>query len=97
MPHTDKHREISQARTGQDYVDLHQWINHPQLQYERHDFTRIPEHLPEIGARFGEEGVREYIEHLRIDMEMKLTGVWGGDAAARDAALEYFGIRRKPA
>lgn len=97
MPPTEKHQQISSARTGKDYGDLHRWINDPELQFARHDVTRAWEFIPEVKERFGEEAVGEYFEHLRIDMEMKLTNIWGGTTEVRDAALEYFGIRKKTA
>lgn len=95
MPQTEKHQEMSLARTGKDYAELHRWINDPEHQYARHDFSRIWDFLPEIREHFGEEGVREYIEHLRVDMESKFTHIWGQSEAVRDAALEYYGLRKK--
>ena len=95
MPPTERHQQISTSRTGKDFVDLHRWINDAEKQFERHDVTRFWEFLPEVKERFGEEAVAEYVEHLRVDMEMKFTNIWGGTGEARDAALEYFGIRKK--
>lgn len=95
MPPTEKHQQISLSRTGKDYFELHAWINDPEQQLSRHDFTRIFDFIPEIQQKFGEEGVREYIEHLRIDMEMKFTRIWGEGETVRNTALEYFGIRPK--
>lgn len=95
MPHTEKHMQTSISRTGQDYAELHQWINDPVMQCERHDFTRICEHAHEIKAKYGEEGLHEYIEHLRMDMAGKFTGIWGGSETVRDEALDYFGISKK--
>jgi len=97
MPHTDRHIEISLARTGKDYAELHRWINDPDMQYERHDFSRVWNLMPEVRARFGEEGVSEYIEHLRVDMESKFTHIWGQAESVRDAALAYFGLKGKDA
>ncbi|MDP2107728.1 MAG: HDIG domain-containing protein, partial [Rhodocyclaceae bacterium] len=50
---------------------------------------------PEIQAKFGPEGLREYIEHLREDLDSKFTKIWGKDVATRDEALDYYGIRRR--
>lgn len=95
MPHTEKHMQTSLSRTGKDYAELHQWINDSVMQCERHDFTKICDHAPEITAKYGEEGLREYIEHLRMDMAGKFTHIWGQDESVRDEALDYFGIRKK--
>jgi uncharacterized protein len=95
MPPTPKHLQTSLSRTGKDYAALHSWIDDPVLKAERHDFTRMLDFGPEIKAKFGEEGLREYIEHLREDIDVKLMKIWGKDAATRDEALDYYGIRRK--
>jgi uncharacterized protein len=95
MPPTPKHLQTSLSRTGKDYATLHAWIDDPVLKAERHDFTRMLDFGPEIKAKYGEEGLREYIEHLREDMDVKLMKIWGKDAATRDEALDYYGIRRK--
>jgi len=95
MPPTIKHLQTSLSRTGKDYTDLHAWIDDPVMKNDRHDFTKIPDFAPEIKAKFGEEGLREYIEHLREDMDVKLMKIWGKDAATRDEALDYYGIRKK--
>lgn len=95
MPPTTKHLQTSLSRTGKDYADLHHWIDDPVLKAERHDFTKIWDFGPAIKAKFGEEGLREYIEHLREDIDVKLMKIWGKDAATRDEALDYYGICRK--
>jgi len=95
MPPTTKHLHTSLSRTGKDYAELHAWINDPDMQYDRHDITKILDFAPEIKARFGEEGLREYIEHLREDLDVKFTKIWGKDAATRDEALDYYGIRKQ--
>jgi uncharacterized protein len=95
MPPTEKHLQSSISRTGRDYADLHYWIDDPVLKAERHDFTKIWDFGSEIKAKFGEEGLREYIEHLREDIDVKLMKIWGKDAATRDEALDYYGICRK--
>jgi len=95
MSATTKHMHTSLSRTGKDYAELHAWINDPDHQLDRHDFTKILDFAPEIKAKFGAEGLREYIEHLREDLDSKFTKIWGKDTATRDEALDYYGIRRK--
>lgn len=95
MPPTPKHLQTSLSRTGKDYAALHAWIDDPVLKAERHDFTRMLDFAPFIRAQYGDEGVAEYIEHLREDMDVKLMKIWGKDATTRDEALDYYGIRRK--
>jgi uncharacterized protein len=95
MPPTTKHLQTSLSRTGKDYAALHAWIDDPVLKAERHDFTRMLDFAPRIREQYGDEGVGEYIEHLREDMDVKLMKIWGKDAATRDEALDYYGICRK--
>jgi uncharacterized protein len=94
MPPTTKHLQTSLSRTGKDYAALHTWIDDPVLKAQRHDFTRMIDFAPQIRAQYGDEGVAEYIEHLREDMDVKLMKIWGKEAAVRDEALDYYGIRR---
>jgi len=95
MPPTEKHFTTSLNRTGKDYADLHRWIDDAEHKNERHDFTRIWDFSPKIAEQYGEEGVREYIEHLREDMETKFKKIRHEYKDAMAAAQEYFGIKRK--
>lgn len=95
MPPTTKHLQTSLSRTGKDYAELHAWIDDPARKAERHDFTRILDLAPQIRAQHGDEGVAEFIEHLREDMDTKLMMIWGEDATTRDEALDCYGIRKR--
>jgi hypothetical protein len=95
MPPVEKHMETSLKRTGKDYADLHRWIDDHEKKYERHDFTRIWEFGKDIAAKYGEEGVQEYIEHIREDMETKFKKIRHEYKAALKDAQVYFGIKVK--
>lgn len=92
MPPTEKHFATSLARTGQDYAELHRWIDAAEHKHVRHDFTKIWDFGPQIAARYGEEGLREYIEHLREDMDKKFRKIRHEYKAAMQDACAYFGI-----
>ncbi|ADH86630.1 HDIG domain-containing metalloprotein [Desulfurivibrio alkaliphilus] len=92
MPPTEKHFITSLRRTGHDYADLHRWIDDPEHKNQRHDFTRIPDFAPQMVDRFGEEGMREYVEHLREDMEKKFAKINQQYQDGMREAREYFGI-----
>lgn len=94
MPPTEKHFATSKKRTGQEYQEMHRWVDADDQATKnlRHDFTRIWMYTPEIHARFGEEGVREYIEHLREDMEGKFRKILGEPSDPLKEAFAYFGI-----
>lgn len=95
MPPTEKHFAMSLERTGKDYADLHRWIDAAEHKNERHDFTRIWEFGPQLAAQYGEEGVKEYIEHLREDMEKKFKKIRHEYKAAMHDAQIYFGIKHR--
>ncbi len=95
MPPTEKHFETSIGRTGKDYADLHRWIDDAEHKNERHDFTRIWDFSPQIVAQYGEEGVKEYIEHLREDKEKKFKKIRHEYKDAMQNAYVYFGIAPK--
>ncbi|MEW6500007.1 MAG: hypothetical protein AB1456_00810 [Thermodesulfobacteriota bacterium] len=92
MPPTEQHFETSLKRTGRQYAELHRWIDDAEHKYARHDFTRIHEFGPVIAGKYGEEGVREYIEHLREDMEKKFSKIRHQYKDAMQEAYAYFGI-----
>jgi uncharacterized protein len=97
MPPTAKHFVTSSKRTGKDYAELHNWIDTEDvaLKYERHNFTNIWKFGPEIAAQYGEEGVAEYIEHLREDIENKITKLVPECKETLKDAFIYFGFSRK--
>ena len=92
MPPTTHHYVTSIRRTGKDYADLHNWIDDAEKKYERHDFKKIWAFGAVISAQFGEEGVHEYIEHLREDMENKISKLVPEHKATLQDAFIYFGI-----
>ena len=92
MPPTVKHYATSMERTGKDYADLHNWIDDAEKKYERHDFKKIWAYGPEIKAKFGEEGVAEYIEHLREDIEFKIGKLVPEQKEILRDAFIYFGF-----
>jgi len=96
MPPTAKHYVTSTTRTGKDYAELHNWIDAEDVtqKYERHSFTNIWKFGPEIKAKYGEEGVAEYIEHLREDIENKIGKLVPEHKETLKDAFIYFGFTR---
>ncbi|MFA4829983.1 MAG: hypothetical protein WC855_02710 [Thermodesulfovibrionales bacterium] len=83
MPSIDAHAKASIERTGKEYRDVHEWIDKDEAKkVERHDITKIPQNIKEIELRWGEEGVREYIQHIHDDIKKRLADT-----------LAYFGIK----
>ncbi|RLB90583.1 MAG: hypothetical protein DRH26_09415, partial [Deltaproteobacteria bacterium] len=65
----------------------------PNHKNERHDFTRIADFIPIIREKFGEEGVTEYINHIREDMDKKFAKLKKEYEEKMVDAYAYFGIR----
>lgn len=95
MPPVTFHCQSSMKRTGREWKEVHEWIDDPDHKNERHDFTRILDFAPMIREKWGEEGVKEYIEHLREDMDKKFAKLAHEYEEKLADAYAYFGIRRR--
>lgn len=93
MPPTEKHYESSLKRTGKEWKAVHDWVDDPQHKNERHDFTRIWDFAPLVKEQWGEEGVKEYINHIREDMDAKFAKIARQYEESMADAYAYFGIR----
>ena len=70
MPSLETHLKNSEKRLGKPHP-VHHWLDGPDVPY----FTRLKRHNPcalrknirVVRALYGEEGVREYIEHMKED------------------------------
>ncbi|HBG92177.1 MAG: hypothetical protein A3J81_00590 [Nitrospirae bacterium RIFOXYB2_FULL_43_5] len=83
MPPTDVHIKTSIERTGKEYKEVHEWIDKDEAKkVERHDITKMPQHIKEIELKWGEEGVREYVQHIHDDVKKRIADT-----------LAYFGIK----
>ena len=73
MPNIHEHCDISRQRTGLEFRELHQWIDHPpEAKYlgpdhrkERHAFTVKDKEY--IEKKFGFKAVIEWLFHIAID------------------------------
>ncbi len=75
MPSVKEHAAMSERRTGQSYEELHEWMdpweNDEKLATHRHDIVNIPENILYVEKKWGEEGKKEFLHHLREDNENK--------------------------
>lgn len=71
MPSVEKHLELSKERTGKTFKELHEWMDprsaDDRLIKERHDIVNIPQHIPYVRQTWGEEGVKEFLYHIKDD------------------------------
>lgn len=71
MPSVRVHCGISKQRTGQDFSELHRWIDEPRkwLKYnhriERHSYTKDYEDY--IRDKWGDKAVVEWLFHIALD------------------------------
>jgi len=91
MPPIKKHAAASLARTGKEYLEVHEWIDDAEKKNERHDFTRVLEFAKMFTEKYGEEAAQEYVYHLSDDLKGKFGHVTEDTETAVKSALTYFG------
>ncbi|MBI4317041.1 MAG: hypothetical protein HY675_01015, partial [Chloroflexi bacterium] len=56
MPSVEAHATESLERTGQTYLEVHEWVdNDEETKAARHDITRLVEHSEHVRGIWGEE------------------------------------------
>ncbi len=48
------------------------WSTNRPLGKERHDILNIPGHISFVSERWGSEGVKEFLHHIKDDYEFRL-------------------------
>jgi len=72
MPPYHKHLETSTKRTGKSYQEMHDWLdNHPQMKADRHDLDKLSENIEFVKTSWGNEAVKEYLQHIVEDAAMQ--------------------------
>jgi len=94
MPPIAKHLETSSKRTGNEYRELHEWLDKdPEKKAERHDITKIYEHGKMFEEKYGKEGLQEYIQHIHDDVKTKFEHIQHDMEKAFADTLAYFGVK----
>lgn len=97
MPSIEKHTEISRRKTGNDYLELHEWIDKdPEKKVERHDITKIYEYGKMMEEKYGHEGLQEYLQHIHDDFTARFGHVKEDVEKAISDTLAYFGVKPDP-
>lgn len=99
MPSIEKHVEISRLRTGKDYRELHEWMDADLgKKAERHDVKRICEYGQLMHAKYGAEGLEEYVQHIYDDITARylqgnsdIMGAIQSQVAASDLRAQLAG------
>jgi len=95
MPPVEKHSKISAERTGDDFRELHEWIDDPEKKAERHDITKIHEYGKMIEEKYGEKALQEYILHIHDDVNAKFAHIVRDFEKAMKDTLAYFGVKER--
>ena len=96
MPPYAKHLEISQQRTGNDYQQMHDWLdNHPDHKAARHDLDALAANRAYVKATWGEEAVTEFLLHVTEDLLMKDTATLKNAGVPEDAVQHSLEVARK--
>ncbi|MBF0182516.1 MAG: hypothetical protein HQM03_21070 [Magnetococcales bacterium] len=91
MPKLELHYQASLARTGKEYREIHEWIDEPGCKYERHDLGKVLEYAGMWRDKYGEEGAREYLQHLQDDVEARFNHLMEDMQKILNDNLAYFG------
>jgi hypothetical protein len=95
MPNNKQHCRISKKETGEEFSELHEWMDAPQKELgishrtERHDTS----HIPFVKKKWGAEGVREFLRHIEEDY--KHTREKWGRPCATQGCEKYTWHKRK--
>jgi len=71
MPEIPEHVAASKARTGKEYREVHEWIDHPDFKTERHDITKVLENAAMITEKYGAEAAQELVHHIVDDIKRR--------------------------
>ncbi|MEO5336622.1 MAG: hypothetical protein H7841_06995 [Magnetospirillum sp. WYHS-4] len=93
MPPIERHVAISLERTGQEFREVHEWIDAPEHKLAHHDLSRVAEFAREITALFGPEAADEYTRHLQEDVKMRFTMIAGDTGEKLAETLAFFGCK----
>ncbi|MDD2466961.1 MAG: HDIG domain-containing protein [Desulfobulbus sp.] len=96
MPPYAKHLEISLQRTGNDYQQMHDWLdNYPDHKATRHDLTALTENRIYVQEFWGEEAVAEFFLHVAEDLLMKEIATLKGAGCPEEAVTHSLEVARK--
>lgn len=96
MPPYPKHLETSAGRTGNDYQQLHDWLdNYPDHKAARHDLAALADNRVYVKEAWGEEAVGEFFLHVAEDLLMKEIAVLVKAGSPEEAVKHSTEVARK--
>ncbi len=80
-------------RAGHEWREVLDRVDEPDHKDERHCFAHIPDFTPLAHKQWGDEGVVEYVNHIREGMDKAFAQLAGGYEEQPAGAHDCFGIR----
>ncbi len=96
MPPYTKHLETSAERTGNDYQQLHDWLdNHPEHKAARHDLGALAANRAYVSSTWGDTAVTELFLHVAEDLLMKEIAALKAAGCPDEAVRHSVEVARK--
>lgn len=96
MPPFETHLKTSEKRTGNEYKEIHDWLdNQPENKKERHDLDRLAENKEYVRKLWCDEGVNEFLQHIVEDLAMKDIKTLKNEGCPEEAVAHSIEVARK--
>ena len=96
MPPYPQHLETSVGRTGNNYQELHDWLdNYPDHKAARHDLAALSDNRAYVRQTWGEEAVTEFFLYVAEDLLMKEIAVLVKAGNPEEAVKHSTEVARK--
>lgn len=96
MPPYTQHLETSAGRTGNNYQQLHDWLdNYPDDKAARHSLAALADNRAYVEKTWGEEAVSEFFLHIAEDLLMKEIAILIKAGSPEEAVSHSTEVARK--
>jgi len=96
MPPYAQHLKTSAQRTGNEYQEMHDWLdNHPDNKAARHDLASLAENRDYVSETWGKEAVTEFFLHVTEDLLMKEIATLKSAGCPEEAVAHSVEVARK--
>lgn len=96
MPPYAQHLETSAGRTGNNYQQLHDWLdNYPDDKAARHSLAALADNRAYVEKTWGEEAVSEFFLHIAEDLLMQEIAILIKAGSPEEAVSHSTEVARK--
>lgn len=96
MPPYPQHLVTSAGRTGNEFQQLHDWLdNYPDHKAARHDLAALADNRAYVKETWGEDAVTEFFLHVAEDLLMKEIAVLVKAGSPEEAVKHSTEVARK--